>query len=491
MLAMAVAAVLIVAGPAGAVSTRYEQRAALAAIDARQAGAELASLRATGSSDRQAIGAAAARLESAAGAACTLMRTYRGATTRYGNATEILAVRSMLTDLRAGRAHLSAVTGVAAPAPSVGQRARARTAVRQALTRSLLADLVQRRLQDVGLANALRAGDLSRTKHRIGASLVRRLRATGQLSPIVAEVAEGLALGAPLKQQARVQVRLAASRLLGRLAVKVNVNVAIVQLAGNKTLSLLRRAFRGLTGPGLSKRTRTSLRSLNLHLTTLRNTSAVDTNIGVVRRRIARAERALAAARFLRRDLARAGRRALLRSHRAAETRLRARIRLVRNRFLLGSALVANVEALAKDACDLAAQIRKMRERYEAAPQTTWSGKWARVEHAGTLTLVQTGSTANGSYDWFGGGTLSGSLSEGGARLSGTFAGGPPTCASGSFNVSLAGRSFAGTFTCAGGASGPFGGICTEGACLTNAVATATALESWAAVAGRSTPATR
>lgn len=368
-LVAALIAGLALAAPAAGISTRYEQEARETAIEVSAAAQELAELRAAGSSDPAAIGAAGQRFERAADRACALMRTYRGARTRYGNKAEVDAVEAMLKGLLTGRRDLATVSGIPAPAPSARDRARARTAARQAITRGLLADLVERRLKDVGLANALRAGDLKRTKRQLGTRLVRRLRTSGQLNPIAAEVAQGLVLGAPLKQQARAQVRRAADRLLARLVLRATPKGWVVKLAGQTVLPLLRRAFRGLTRSGLSKRTAVSARSLRLHLRTLRNTSDPDANLGVVERRVERAQRAVAATRFLRRDLARAGRTAALRRHDRLVKSLQARIRLVFRRYLLDSDLVLLINRnLTKEVCDEAGRIRRMREAYAPTP---------------------------------------------------------------------------------------------------------------------------
>ena len=72
-----------------------------------------------------------------------------------------LAVDHRLAGLAAGQRDLAAVSGAPAPKPSARDRARSKVAARQAIRRAVVADLVERRLKDVGLADALRAGDLT------------------------------------------------------------------------------------------------------------------------------------------------------------------------------------------------------------------------------------------------------------------------------------------------------------------------------------------
>lgn len=87
----------------------------------------------------------------------------------------------------------------------------------------------------------------------------------------------------------------------------------------------------------------------------------------------------------------------------------------------------------------------------------TWTGTWTRNEVAGTLTLNQSGANVTGSYDWSGGGTLSGTTTTNGV-FTGTFS---DSVGTGSFRIVLAsdGGSYTGTYTgnfANGG--GPFSG---------------------------------
>ena len=101
----------------------------------------------------------------------------------------------------------------------------------------------------------------------------------------------------------------------------------------------------------------------------------------------------------------------------------------------------------------------------------TWSGTWSRAEDgvAGSLILVQSGNSVSGHYTWNdGSGRVSGTVS--GATFTGGF---NETHYQGSFVLTLAGKTFTGSYTgknkdTNGPISGPFDGTCIAGPCLQN-----------------------
>src|SRR5690349_8651285 len=108
-----------------------------------------------------------------------------------------------------------------------------------------------------------------------------------------------------------------------------------------------------------------------------------------------------------------------------------------------------------------------------AAAGDTWEGTWQRTEIPGKhLFLTQTGSQVSGHYDWNdASGVFGGSVS--GATLAAGFT---ETRYEGSATLTLAGRTFSGSYTgknreTGGSIEGPFNGTCIAGACLGNGAA--------------------
>jgi hypothetical protein len=108
-----------------------------------------------------------------------------------------------------------------------------------------------------------------------------------------------------------------------------------------------------------------------------------------------------------------------------------------------------------------------------AAAGDTWEGTWERTELPGKhLVLTQTGSMVNGHYDWNdASGVLAGTVS--GATLTASFT---ETHYEGSATLTLAGKTFSGTYTgknkdTLGPIEGNFDGTCIAGACLSNGAA--------------------
>jgi hypothetical protein len=362
----AVVVTLVIAVSAGlslSNETRYVAQLRQAVDRVEASSAEVSVLK---KGDSTSISAAGQRLETAAGAACTAMRAYQNATTRYGTDEEYQLVQKLTDKLGRAVSTFGSVGGVKLAGPTKKQRSTAEQLLRQ-YARSEARDEVVRWLKDERLADILTSGDIKKIGKGLEQELVRRIDAAARS---LSQRATGLALSlnAPLGVQVRSQAEQAALRWLSRVALRWNAAGLVVQMVGVPIIRFLRSELQQLfrDHKHVSKRTSRTIKGFSnrqAELQQLINT-ADSASLADAGRTLARAQRALDATVYLKSDLKKQGRNDLLAQLAQAEEALKAKISEARAAFLLDSPLArSDVRRTADSVCKLKGDVARINKK--------------------------------------------------------------------------------------------------------------------------------
>jgi hypothetical protein len=331
------------------------------------------------------------RLAAAAGAACSALRAYQDATTRYGTDEEQALVQKVQLRLRQTRISYGDLTGVTLAAPTAKQLSAA-----EQLLHLRASAAVQDRVADwVGeerLAGVLTAGDLAQVRARLDGDVTRHIEAA---APSLALNAAGLSLSlsSPLEMQVRSEVDQTALGWLSHSVLRFDANGFALELAGVTVVRLSLAELQPVLRDDTHVVSRTSqtvadFRARSDELETL--TGAADSaSLTSARRALAEAQRALDAATYLRTDLEKEGRSVLLARLNSAGAGLTARMKEARAAFLLDSSLAhANMRVIADGVCKLQGEIVQI-EKLAVATTGTIVGIW--TAGGGAMQITATG----------------------------------------------------------------------------------------------------
>ena len=395
-------------------STEYVEqlRAVSAQVDASLR--EISKLPSVDATNKPTLIAAGTRLAAAAAATRDMLRTYRGATTRYGTPEEWQLSQKLLTDLQAARTTYGQRAGVTLPAPTAKQR----SAARQLFEASVVVvanEQIARWTGDQALADALTSGGLTTVKARLRQELTTRVRAQAQQA-ITNATGLSIALDVPLKQQVRFQVERLAVNWLARTVLHVSPQGLLIQLAGAPIVNWiggqLQEALRNKAKPtGRAAATMAQFAVWRSQMLLLSPTSKLRTARGLS----ATVERELNRSGFLKFDLRRARQTEVLNDLGKAESLTRYVLERFRSRFLLDTPMArADLNAMVDQAKRLLRDVEEITRRLGAAPATASniSGAWKgneggvyEIRQAGT-TVTWTGHSqdrpdASGKYSWY------------------------------------------------------------------------------------------
>ena len=405
-------------------STAYVERLRAVSAQVEESLREINALPALDATNKPTLTAAGARLAAAAAAARDMLRTYRDASKRYGTAEEWRLSQKLLTDLQAARTVYGQRAGVTLPVPTAKQRSEAQ-ALFEAAVAVVASEQIVRWTGDEGLAAALTEGGLKTVNARLGQELTMRVRRQAEKA-IKDATGLSLVLNVPLKQQVRFQIEQLASNWLARAVLQVSPQGLLIQLAGrpviNWVVGQLEAALRDRSNPvGRAESTMAQFATLRSRMLLLSPASS----LGKARALAATVGRELNRTGFVKLDLRRARKTAVLAQLEQAESLTRTALAVFRSRFLLDSAMArADLNAMVDQAKRLLREIEEITRRMSAAPATgiNISGAWKdngggiyAIRQAGT-TVTWTGHSpdrpdASGKYAWYH--TFTGTIRDG------------------------------------------------------------------------------
>jgi hypothetical protein len=355
-------------------TTAYVAQLRTVAAQVQASRVEVSRLPALTSANKATLTTAGGRLATAAAAVRDVLRTYRDARTRYGTAEEWRLAQQLLVDLQAARTTYGQHGGVTLPAPSPQQRSQAVGLFEEALA-TVANEQIVRWTGDQGLADALTSGGIATVKVQLRQELVKRLRTQAETA-ITNATGFAVVLNVPLKQQVVFQVQRLASTWLARAVLHVSPQGLVIQLAGAPIVrwisAQLQAALRNSgNAAGRAESTMAQFAKWRNELLLLSPTSS----LADARALSAKIDRELNRTGFLKLDLRRAGKSAMLGRLEQSESVTRTAVGVFRLRFLLDSPMArADLNAMVDQAKRLLREIEEITKKLGAAPAGSGAG---------------------------------------------------------------------------------------------------------------------